>query len=641
MRHRRVHAVGRRHVDYRTESEPRSRRERPHENVRRARGRRRRRLRGRSGRGLRLSRTERRGQVDHHQDAVHPGRADLWRGDGGRLRHRPPARRGTAQHRAGLPGPDARPVPDRGAEPAHARGALRRTPVGAAGPDDARARDGRAGGSQARAGGDILRWHEAPAGDRPRPAARATGAVPRRAHGGSRPADEVVDLALHQRPAPTRGHHHLHDHALHGRGGVLRPDRHHGPRPDRGDGHAGGAEGRHRQGPGPDHHRGRRGCARGAPVDVRTERADRRGAADLRGARWRVLRAPLVRRARSAHQVRQRVEAVAGRRVHVLHRHHDPRRGGGGRSQSVHACNGQPGAVTMSTTIEPAAPTLAAVMRSAPASLGFRHDLRGVRVVWQREMIRFSRDRLRIVTSLIQPVLFLFVLGTGLSTITNGSSSQSVNLRTFMYPGALSMAVLFTAMFSAASIVWDREFGFLREMLVAPVSRWSIVLGKTFGGATNATLQGVIILAMAGIVGVPYSLTLFLTVFGELLLLAVTLTAFGVMMAARINQIQSFMALQQMLLMPLFFLSGALFPLSNLPAWLQFMTRIDPLTYAVDPVRRAIFAHLQAPAGVVHRLNPGVTWGGWRVPTSIEVLIVAAMGTAFLAVAIWQFQKAE
>jgi ABC-2 type transport system permease protein len=295
----------------------------------------------------------------------------------------------------------------------------------------------------------------------------------------------------------------------------------------------------------------------------------------------------------------------------------------------------------MATTIEPAAPTLAAVMRNAPASLGFRHDLRGVRVVWQREMIRFSRDRLRIITSLIQPVLFLFVLGTGLSTITNGSSSQNVNLRTFMYPGALSMAVLFTAMFSAASIVWDREFGFLREMLVAPVSRWSIVLGKTFGGATNATLQGVIILALAGIVGVPYSLTLFLTVFGELLLLALTLTAFGVMMAARISQIQSFMALQQMLLMPLFFLSGALFPLSNLPGWLQFLTRIDPLTYAVDPVRRAVFSHLQAPAGVVHRLNPGVTWGGWRVPTSIEVLIVAAMGMSFLAVAIWQFQKAE
>ncbi|HET7530440.1 MAG TPA: ABC transporter permease [Mycobacteriales bacterium] len=271
---------------------------------------------------------------------------------------------------------------------------------------------------------------------------------------------------------------------------------------------------------------------------------------------------------------------------------------------------------------------------------GFRHDLRAARVVWQREMIRFSRDRLRIVTSLIQPVLFLFVLGTGLSTITTGSV-QSVNLRTFMYPGALSMAVLFTAMFSAASIVWDREFGFLREMLVAPVSRWAIVLGKCLGGATTATLQGVIILALAGIVGVPYSVSLLLTVFGELLLLAFTLTAFGVMTAARITQFQAFMALNQMLLMPLFFLSGALFPLGNLPAWLQALTRIDPLTYAVDPVRRAVFAHLHAPPTVIAKLNPGVTWGSYRVSTGLELVIVAAMGITMLAVAIWQFRSAD
>jgi len=291
----------------------------------------------------------------------------------------------------------------------------------------------------------------------------------------------------------------------------------------------------------------------------------------------------------------------------------------------------------MATTYEPA---ISSTISAAPPPLGFRHDLRAVRVVWQREMIRFTRDRLRIVTSLIQPVLFLFVLGTGLSTITTGSV-QSINLRTFMYPGALSMAVLFTAMFSAASIVWDREFGFLREMLVAPVSRWAIVLGKCFGGATTAAAQGVLILLMAGIVGVPYSPVLMLTVFGELLLLAFTLTAFGIMTAARIQQFQAFMALNQMLLMPLFFLSGALFPLGNLPGWLQVATRINPLTYAVDPVRRAVFAHLNAPPAVVHRLNPGVTWGGWRVPTSIELLIVAAMGVVMLAIGIWEFRKAD
>ncbi|HET6818246.1 MAG TPA: ABC transporter permease [Mycobacteriales bacterium] len=270
----------------------------------------------------------------------------------------------------------------------------------------------------------------------------------------------------------------------------------------------------------------------------------------------------------------------------------------------------------------------------------FRHDLRAVRVVWQREMIRFSRDRLRIITSLIQPVLFLFVLGTGLSTITTGST-HDVNLRTFMYPGALSMAVLFTAMFSAASIVWDREFGFLREMLVAPVSRWSIVLGKCLGGATTASLQGVIILLLAGVVGVPYSPSMMLTVFGELLLLAFTLTAFGVMTAARITQFQAFMALNQMLLMPLFFLSGALFPLANLPGWLQVLTRIDPLTYAVDPVRRAIFAHLHASPEMMARLNPGVTWGSYRVSTALELVIVAAMGAVMLGIGIWQFRSAD
>ena len=276
----------------------------------------------------------------------------------------------------------------------------------------------------------------------------------------------------------------------------------------------------------------------------------------------------------------------------------------------------------------------------AAPGFGLRHDLRAIRVVWQREMIRFGRDRLRVITSLIQPVLFLFVLGSGLSTITTGSIGN-LNLRTFMFPGALSMAVLFTAMFSAASIVWDREFGFLREMLVAPISRGSIVIGKCLGGATTASLQGLLILLMAGLVGVPYSFSLFFTVLAELILFAFTLTAFGVMTAARIQQFQAYMALNQMLLMPLFFLSGALFPLRGLPGWLHVLTRIDPLTYAVDPVRRAVFAHLDVSPTTNKLLNPGVTWGSWRVSTGVELLIVAAMGVVMLLIAIWEFRKAD
>jgi ABC-2 type transport system permease protein len=267
-------------------------------------------------------------------------------------------------------------------------------------------------------------------------------------------------------------------------------------------------------------------------------------------------------------------------------------------------------------------------------------DLRAIKIVWQREMIRFSRDRMRMVTSLLQPLLFLFVLGSGLSRLAS-AGTHGVDLRTFVYPGVLAMAVMFTAIFSAASIVWDREFGFLREMLVAPVRRGSIVLGKCLGGATVAGFQGVIVIAMAGLVHVPYAPAMLLEVFALQVLLAFSITAFGVMAAARITQMQSFMALTQMLVMPMFFISGALFPVGNLPQWLEVLNRIDPLTYAVDPMRRAIFAHLDISAAARAALDPGVTWFGWRVPGLVEAGVVALLGLVMLAIAIWEFSRAE
>jgi ABC-2 type transport system permease protein len=267
-------------------------------------------------------------------------------------------------------------------------------------------------------------------------------------------------------------------------------------------------------------------------------------------------------------------------------------------------------------------------------------ELRAIRVVWRRELIRFSRDRLRIVTSLVQPFLFLFVLGTGLSSLVS-ASTHGVNFKTFIYPGVLSMAVMFTAMFSAASIVWDREFGFLREMMVAPVRRSSIVLGKCFGGATVAAFQGVIVLAIAGLVEVPYSLGLMAELFALTLLLAFSITAFGMMAAARITQMQSFMALMQMAIMPMFFISGAMFSVAHLPRWLAILNRLDPLTYAVDPMRRAIFSHLAIPAAARHALAPGVTWWGWHVPSLLEAAVIALLGLVMLCIAIWEFSRAE
>ena len=284
---------------------------------------------------------------------------------------------------------------------------------------------------------------------------------------------------------------------------------------------------------------------------------------------------------------------------------------------------------------------LTEAIRVAVPERSVRHDLRAVSIVWRRELIRFRTDRLRAVTSLVQPVLFLFVLGTGLSRLASHGLPAGVDFRTFIYPGVLAMSVLFTAIFSAASIVWDREFGFLREMLVAPVRRWAIVVGKCLGGATVATFQGIIFLALAGVAHVPYNPVLLLTLVGELLLLAFTLTAFGVMMAARIKQIQAFMALTQLFVLPLFFLSGALYPLNGLPAWLTVLTRIDPLTYVVDPMRHAVFSHLPVSPLAVQALSPGITWFGWVVPVGLCLTIVAVMGLVMLAIAIAEFRKTE
>jgi ABC-2 type transport system permease protein len=256
-----------------------------------------------------------------------------------------------------------------------------------------------------------------------------------------------------------------------------------------------------------------------------------------------------------------------------------------------------------------------------------------VKIVWYRELIRFRKDRLGTVTSLVQPLLFLFVLGSGLNSVTSGATGD-VDLRTFIYPGILCVSVMFTAIFSAASIVWDREFGFLREMMVAPVRRSSIVVGKCLGGATVASLQGVILIVLMPLVDVPYSAPVILGVFGLMLLLAFAMTAFGVMLAVRIKQMQSFMRLTQMIVMPMFFISGALFPVTNLPAWLAVLNRLDPITYAVDPMRKLVLGHLD-----VH--VPGVTWFGWHVPVALEVLMIAALGLIMLAIAVWEFSDTE
>ena len=272
-----------------------------------------------------------------------------------------------------------------------------------------------------------------------------------------------------------------------------------------------------------------------------------------------------------------------------------------------------------------------------PAS-GLRHQVRAATVVWQREMIRFGRDRSRIISSLIQPVLFLFVLGTGLSSLL---STGDVDFRTFLFPGVLAMSVLFTAAFAGISIVWDREFGFLREMLVAPVGTTAIMTGKCLGGATVATLQSLVILALAGLVDVPYNLVMMLELVVLLFLMAFMICALGLVLAARVKQIQSAMPLVQLTITPLMFLSGALFPLSDLPAWLKVVTTLNPMTYAVESIRSVVFDRLDLAPAVRATFDPGITWGGWPVPTAVEVAVVVVTCLVLLGLAVARFARTE
>jgi ABC-2 type transport system permease protein len=263
----------------------------------------------------------------------------------------------------------------------------------------------------------------------------------------------------------------------------------------------------------------------------------------------------------------------------------------------------------------------------------WRGDLRAIRIVWHRDVIRFWRDRPRIIASALQPMLYLFVFGTGMGA--GMRPTGGLDLRVFLYPGVMAMATLFTCFFSAGSIVWDREFGFMREMLVAPVRRGAIVIGKALGGATAGMTQGVIVLAIGPLVGVPFSPVLIVTLLVELMILSFAITSIGVLVAVRIKSFQAFMALVQIIIMPMFFLSGALFPLRNLPTWLDVATRLDPLTYAVDPMRRAVLAHVDGTELLALR------WGTWVVPTAIELAIVLGTGLLALAIAAREFAKIE
>ena len=217
-----------------------------------------------------------------------------------------------------------------------------------------------------------------------------------------------------------------------------------------------------------------------------------------------------------------------------------------------------------------------------------KKELIGVYTIWLRDIKRYFRDKPRIIGSFAQPILFLFVLGTGIaSSLTFGGGGGGGYLD-FMFPGIVGMTVLFTSFFSAMSIVWDREFGFLREVLVTPISRTSIVAGKLLGGSTIAMIQGTIILLFSPLLKIPITFVIFFKVIGIMFLVAMTIATLGIVLASVIKSMQAFQVITNFLLMPMFFLSGALFPLNNTVKWMNVVSKINPLSYGIDAMRTVI-----------------------------------------------------
>lgn len=209
-------------------------------------------------------------------------------------------------------------------------------------------------------------------------------------------------------------------------------------------------------------------------------------------------------------------------------------------------------------------------------------ELKGLAGLWYRELLVFWREKSRIVSSLFSPILWLVVFGSGMGTV---SHVAGVNYQTFLFPGILCMSVLFSSIFFGLYIVWDKRIDFFKEVLVAPLSRITIFSGKMLGGTTDSLIQGTILLALGVFFGVHYSLASVLGALLILFLLSSALVSLGLAMGAWIDSLEGFNLFATFLVFPMFFFSGALFPLDNLPNWLKFFTFIDPVTYAVDGMR--------------------------------------------------------
>ena len=261
------------------------------------------------------------------------------------------------------------------------------------------------------------------------------------------------------------------------------------------------------------------------------------------------------------------------------------------------------------------------------------NNLRGIYTIWYRDLLRFWRDRVRMVSAITFPLLFLVVFGSGLSG-TMGMLAPGVNFIKFIFPGIVGMTVLMTSFAAGVSVVWDREFGFLKEVLVAPISRVAVAAGKTLGGATIALIQGIVMLLFAPLFGVNIPLGIIFKLLPVMFLVATALSAMGILLASRIKSIEAYQAVMQFLMFPMIFLSGVFFPVNNLPFWMGVLVKINPATYGIDPIRQLVL-------GAQHASLFNLTVLGHTMSIADDLMVVAAFGVVMAVLAMWSFNTQE
>jgi len=251
-------------------------------------------------------------------------------------------------------------------------------------------------------------------------------------------------------------------------------------------------------------------------------------------------------------------------------------------------------------------------------------------VIAYRELLRFVQDRPRMLSSFSMPIIFLIIFGAGFGRLI-GQMMPGVDYIQFMYPGILAMTVLMTSVMSGVSIVWDREFGFLKEVLVSPLSRSGVLAGKAVGAATIAIIQGAIMLVLAPIVNVPITLGKVLALLPLLLILSLSLSGLGLLIGARMRSQQGFQIMMQLVIFPIMFLSGIFFPVSGVATWLEVLSKLNPVTYGIDAIRQVFLGTEVA----------GVTVFGHTMGILDSAIVVAMVGVVLLTTAIWAFNKQE